>query len=209
MNSNTFEHFARIGFQMHAVDTAYADGERPSTGSLKVQTTPVLKPEECRRLITQLSKLGSREGLVTSPTGAAVVDPDRYTAKEVLFNPAAASFTWLIRRLGHYIAEASRSAGRPELKKEEAARLVSYGQTGHFNWHPDSSAQVQRRLTLSLQLSPEATYSGGDLIILGQDGDWVCADRTQGAACLFPAPLFHRVMPVTHGRRSALVLWFY
>lgn len=209
MNSATFEHYARIGFQMHAVDTAYADGERPSTGSLKVQTPPVLKPEECRRLITQLSRLGSREGLVTSPTGTAVVDPERYIAKEAMFNPAAASFAWLIRRLGPYIAEASQSFGIPELKMVEAARLVSYGQAGHFNWHPDSSAQVQRRLTLSLQLSPEATYSGGDLIILGQDGDWVCADRLQGAACLFPAPLFHRVMPVTHGRRSAMVLWFY
>lgn len=209
MNSATFERYARIGFQMHAADIAYADGERPSTGSLKVQTPPILKPEECRRLITQLTKRGLRAGLVTSPTGAAVVNPDRYTAKEVLFNPAATSFTWLMRRLGPYIAEASEFFGIPELKIVEAARLVSYGSAGHFNWHPDSSDQVQRRLTLSLQLSPEATYSGGDLIVLGQDGDWVCANRTQGAACLFPAPLFHRVMPVNHGSRSALVMWFY
>lgn len=205
---NNFEYFVRIGNQMHEADAAYAQGERPDS-AIKIQSAQVLTPAECKRLTDQLIKHGTRDGLVTSPAGTAVIDPARYAAKETLFDPTGNKFAWLMRRLAPCIAEAGQLFGLPDLKLVEAARMVSYGKGDHFNWHPDSSAQVPRRLTLSMQLTPDVSYSGGDLMMLGEGSDWACADRAQGGACLFPAALFHRVTPIQQGRRLALVLWFY
>ncbi|MES2819804.1 MAG: 2OG-Fe(II) oxygenase [Pseudomonadota bacterium] len=208
MAAADFLYYARIGLQMQKADDAYAEGDRPDA-ACKSQTGPVLTPAECALLMASLGKHQARGGLVTSPTGAAVIDLARYSASETLFDPRAPEFAWLIDRLGPFIADAAVKFGLPGLRLVEAARLVRYGRGGHFNWHPDSSDQVQRRLTLSLQLSPEASYSGGDLMMLGGRDEWACADRTQGGACLFPAALFHRATQVTKGQRSALVLWFY
>ena len=116
-------------------------------------------------------------------------------------------------RLAPHVEEAGNHFGMADLKPVESARVIKYDKAGHFHWHRDSSEQsgedgIQRGLTLSLQLSPDAVYQGGDLAVVEKDGEWACSDRTQGAACLFPAHLYHRVMPVTQGRRVALVMWF-
>ena len=208
MTPGTIEYYAQIGEQMLAADAAYARGERPST-TVKLQTGALFTPDECRLLVECISKYQGRTGLVTSIDGTPVVDAARYAANETFFDPTSPDFDWLMQRLGPHIAEATQQFGLSDLMLVEAARMVVYSKGGHFNWHPDSSAQVRRRLTLSLQLTPEASYSGGDLILLGKGNEWACADRTHGGACLFPAELLHRATPIVDGQRAALIMWFY
>jgi PKHD-type hydroxylase len=62
-----------------------------------------------------------------------------------------------------------------------------------------------RKLSVSVQLSDENSYEGGDLCInYGKD---IVMPRTQGMAIVFPSPAVHSVQPVTKGTRHSLVGW--
>eukprot|EP01052_Picozoa_sp_SAG31_P027802 SAG31_NODE_2633_length_5345_cov_70.416317_3_plen_392_part_00 len=81
---------------------------------------------------------------------------------------------------------------------------------GHYDWHADvgwkpetdRSAKV-RILSLSVQLSTETEYEGGDL----QIGCCSNMSKVQGTAVVFPSFQLHKVYPVTRGTRASLVAW--
>lgn len=196
------------------VDAAYLAGERPREAAHLFQIPPVLSARECMRLVEQVCKGGSRTGQVSSEgKRGGHVDLLQYRGLEALFNPVGSRYSWLMERLAPHVAEAANHLGVPGLRPAEMARVIKYDVGGHFHWHRDSSEKsgadgIQRGLTLSLQLAAADVYQGGDLAIVGKDGQWACSERAQGSACLFPAHLYHRAMPVTKGRRVALVAWF-
>jgi PKHD-type hydroxylase len=78
-----------------------------------------------------------------------------------------------------------------------------------YDWHcdmKDSPAEVQRKLSLTIQLTGATDYEGGDLEL--RDGDAVVtAPREQGCLIAFPSWALHRVTPVTRGVRRSLVAW--
>lgn len=196
------------------VDAAYLAGERPTKAAHMFQTAPILNARECLRLIERVCKGGSRAGKVSAEgTTGGHVDLAQYRGREAAFNPTGSRYRWLMDRLAPHVAEAANHLGMDDLKPAEMARVIKYDVAGHFHWHRDSSEQsgadgIRRRMTVSLQLSPAHAYCGGDLAVVGKDRHWACSDHAQGAACLFPAHLYHRAMPVTRGRRVALVMWF-
>lgn len=83
----------------------------------------------------------------------------------------------------------------------------------HFVWHTDNKyPRVQwREISISAQLSETTEYEGGDLEFAcsdGKAGDLILrASRELGAVTAFPSWCGHRVTPVTHGLRKALVVW--
>ena len=71
-----------------------------------------------------------------------------------------------------------------------------------------------RKLSMTINLSPEDSYEGGDLLIdLGEhheSGDnihTVSKIKPQGSVCVFPSFMPHCVTPVTKGVRYSLVMW--
>lgn len=78
-----------------------------------------------------------------------------------------------------------------------------------YDWHLDmiaSAAGLQRKLSLTVQLSDGADYEGGDLEL--RDGAHVVqAPRGAGTVVAFPGWALHRVTPVTRGTRRSLVAW--
>jgi PKHD-type hydroxylase len=78
-----------------------------------------------------------------------------------------------------------------------------------YEWHVDmvdAPTEVQRKLSLTLQLSDPADYEGGALEF--RDGcSVVTAPRERGAVVAFPSWAHHRVTPVTRGVRRSLVAW--
>lgn len=138
-------------------------------------------------------------------------DPAQYVAQQAYFDPTTPQFSWLFARVWPHIKAAAQKFGleESELTLRECGRLVRYGVGGHFNWHPDCDGIVGRQLSVVVQLSPPNDYEGGDLLILGEDGKWGCADRAQGAVCVFSARLHHRVVPITKGQRHSAILWLY
>lgn len=81
---------------------------------------------------------------------------------------------------------------------------------GHYGWHTDStlhawSDSVDRKLSMSIQLSAPDEYEGGVFEFF--KGGAVPGFQAKGTAIVFPSFLLHRVTPVTRGSRCALVAW--
>lgn len=83
---------------------------------------------------------------------------------------------------------------------------------GHYVEHMDTFLTfpgAQRKLSVSVQLSDPDSYVGGDFEFTkcGQTPNPVNI-RTQGTVIVFPSITYHKVTPVTGGRRYSLVAWY-
>jgi len=92
----------------------------------------------------------------------------------------------------------------------EPLQLTNYESSnkGTYDWHVDSGAglNINRKLSLSLQLSDPDSYEGGILEVL--DGDnAIQIPKKRGYISVFPSFSRHRVTPVTKGSRQSLVVW--
>lgn len=79
---------------------------------------------------------------------------------------------------------------------------------GHYDWHVDigDGNSANRKISMSVMLSPEDKYKGGDLEI-NDHGVVRLGVKEQGSINMFPSYMPHRVTPVTEGERWALVIW--
>ena len=84
---------------------------------------------------------------------------------------------------------------------------------GHYDWHldviSDGPVSYDRKLSMSIQLSPSTSYVGGDLQFYDSGSGGLPADeiRSRGTVIAFPSFMPHRVTPVTQGKRLSLVAW--
>ena len=77
---------------------------------------------------------------------------------------------------------------------------------GKYDPHVDCRYNALiRKLSISIQLSDENEYEGGDVIC--NYGNEIVMPRTQGTALAFPSYALHGVKPVTKGTRYSLVAW--
>ena len=76
-----------------------------------------------------------------------------------------------------------------------------------FNGNPDTKSHT-RKLSMSVQLSDENSYDGGDLIIY-YGGVKYIAPKVKGTVIVFDSRLTHEVTPITKGERYSLVKWFH
>ena len=76
-----------------------------------------------------------------------------------------------------------------------------------FNGDQETKSHT-RKLSMSVQLSDENTYDGGDLIIYF-GGKHFVAPRIKGSVIVFDSRLTHEVTPITRGERYSLVKWFH
>lgn len=78
----------------------------------------------------------------------------------------------------------------------------------HYDWHTDKGnlKNAPRKLSVTLQLSDESEYEGGELQFMYSQKP-VVAEKKKGMLYLFPSYLLHRVTPVTAGTRKSLVVW--
>ena len=92
----------------------------------------------------------------------------------------------------------------------EALQYTVYdgAEGGHYDWHVDLGGNdvEPRKISMSLQLSDPAAYTGCDLVL--EAGNGTCfADRARGTLIAFPSYVLHRVMPIQSGIRKSLVIW--
>jgi len=66
--------------------------------------------------------------------------------------------------------------------------------------------KVQRKLSLSVQLSHGHDYEGCDLQFVGGNKTET-GPRERGTVIAFPSYVLHRVTPIVSGTRKALVVW--
>ena len=65
-----------------------------------------------------------------------------------------------------------------------------------------------RKLSVSIQLSDETEYEGGDLKFYRHSlHDPVIAPKKKGTIIVFPSYVVHEVTPITKGTRKSLIAW--
>ena len=92
----------------------------------------------------------------------------------------------------------------------EMAQYTEYPEGGFYDWHVDNDVNFAheptvRKISMTLLLSPENEFEGGDLELM-KEGQSV--KLKQGQAIFFASFIRHRVAPVTRGNRKSLVMWF-
>ena len=109
-------------------------------------------------------------------------------------------FTWINRKFYKY-----------DLSDVFEFQLIRYRPGGEYDWHCDYGsspvAGYVRKISMSIQLSDESDYEGGNLDILNHSNQKVVAPKHFGAATVFDSKLAHKAEPVTSGIRFVLVGW--
>jgi len=136
---------------------------------------------------------------------------------------------WIYKEIHPYLMGANHSAGwNFEWSWSEACQFTSYTATGHYGWHQDSWDKPYddpkrpayrgkiRKLSMTLNLSDPATYTGGELEFDPRNHDpqeekariLKCPQiKPQGSIVIFPSFLWHRIRPIRSGKRYSLVCW--
>ena len=92
----------------------------------------------------------------------------------------------------------------------EQAQYTEYPEGGFYDWHVDNDIDCHheppvRKISMTLLLSPENEFEGGDLELIKEGQP---AKLKQGHAIFFASFIRHRVTPVIRGNRKSLVMWF-
>ena len=98
-----------------------------------------------------------------------------------------------------------------DLSDKYDIQILKYRPGGHYEWHIDYGVcwhpGLDRKLSISIQLSNESQYEGGELEIMNWRGDSITAPKRLGSAIVFDSKVTHRAKPVTEGERIVLVGW--
>lgn len=88
----------------------------------------------------------------------------------------------------------------------EPYELKKYYNGCYFGKHVDNyysiSKDIDRKITMSIQLSNDNEYSGGNFAVIGED-----FKLTQGSIIAFPSYFNHEVKMITKGMRWSLISW--
>jgi PKHD-type hydroxylase len=88
----------------------------------------------------------------------------------------------------------------------EPYEIKQYTPQDFFGRHTDNystlAKNIDRKITLSVQLSDDADYVGGELAIFNKS-----STRTKGSVICFPSYFPHEVKQITSGERWSLISW--
>ena len=114
-----------------------------------------------------------------------------------------------------------------EINYNEYVQFTSYKKNQEYNWHIDLKPDQYvneinlnfknkiRKLSMSVNLTDSKNYKGGELEFYDEnplksfeENIIKCPEiKNQGSIVVFPSYIYHRVTPVTKGRRISLVMW--
>ena len=174
-------------------------------------TTPIFTPKQCQMVINA----GRSE-----PKQTAYVGNDKNTKGGVIDTETRTShISWIpfskTPEMYKDIEKVMKTTngnhfGFDGMQITEMAQYTEYPEGGFYDWHIDSDTNfahepVVRKISMTLLLSPENEFEGGDLELM-KEGQSV--KLKQGQAIFFASFIRHRVAPVTRGNRKSLVMWF-
>jgi PKHD-type hydroxylase len=163
----------------------------------------VFSPEECVQLIADFTPL-------LKPALVEALDPDQSQSirkSSAVFVPPSESTKWVFDRLGEAVREINEMIyGFDASEFREGFQFTRYEVGEYYGPHFDigPGRLTERKLSLTVQLSDPADYTGGELII---HPEFVAA-KDQGAMTVFPSFMCHNVCAVKTGVRYSLVSWF-
>ncbi len=138
--------------------------------------------------------------------------------------------TWIYKELNPYVHMANKKAGwNFQWDWSEECQFTKYKLNQYYDWHCDSWDKPYekegpdhgkiRKLSMTCQLTDGSEYEGGELEFDFKNYPPHMRDEAKhkiqckeilpkGSIVVFPSHLWHRVKPVTKGRRYSLVSWY-
>jgi len=184
----------------------------PRWKSFIVETTgPVFTPEQCKMIIAAGRAEPRKNAGVGSDQGikGGVIDTKTRTSH----------ISWIpFKKMGDMYKDLERIMkttngnhfGFDGMTITEMAQYTEYPEGGFYDWHVDNDVNMQneppvRKISMTLLLSPESEFEGGDLELTAEGKT---TKLKQGHAIFFASFIRHRVKPVIRGNRKSLVMWF-
>lgn len=126
--------------------------------------------------------------------------------------PRDSNWKWLYEKLMNMAVEANNELwGFDLIAANELIQYTEYlaEDEGHYTWHQDIGPGMAslRKVSLTVQLSEDSEYEGGDLQLWRGGNNTVTSKRGAGVVFIFPSYMMHRVSKVTKGTRRSFVLW--
>ena len=126
--------------------------------------------------------------------------------------PQNEQWQWLYEKLINMATEANDALWNFELiSAPEPVQYTEYLDVdeGHYDWHQDIGPDVLslRKVSITVQLSEDSDYEGGDLEFSKGGSGGIMAPRGAGTVVIFPSYLMHKLHKITKGTRKSFVLW--
>jgi len=173
--------------------------------------------ETCRKIL----KAGREKMVEKATTFDGIVPKKRHCKVSWLEDK------WIYDIINPFIHAANKEAGwNFQWDWNECSQFTIYEKGHYYGWHTDQGAGTikhknnningkTRKLSLTLQLTDKTTYEGGDFQFKWIDDNkkgllnilTVDDAKDIGTIIIFPSFVFHRVLPITKGKRESLVNW--
>lgn len=158
--------------------------------------------DECLRLIAEFTPQ-------LKPALVETMDLDQSASirkSSAVFVFPNESTSWVFERLREAIREVNDTVyGFDVSEFREGFQFTRYEVGEYYGPHFDigPGRLAERKLSLTVQLSPPEEYTGGELFIYPE----FVAAKDQGSMTIFPSFMCHNVYPVKTGVRYSLVSW--
>jgi PKHD-type hydroxylase len=177
----------------------------------------VLPVKVCEAVIEEFTEDDFYEAEIQRHDGSVAVEALMRDTRHVFIEPAH----WTGSFVTHFAEQANLLWGL-DLTGLGTLSILRYTTGSHFNWHVDVLAYevsvydqfpnhgpLERKLSITVNLSGSDEYEGGDLEFLNGVGQLYTQPelRERGSVVVFPSTVGHRVTPLTGGTRYALVGW--
>lgn len=155
-----------------------------------------------------IEKLVARCDLIDGVASGSI--DKSYRSSKIFWIPLSDDSNWLYRKIGSLINHANKKMW--DFNIIGIKEPIQYGEyhaseNGHYDWHMDIGGKVvDRKISVTIQLSDPDDYQGGDLEFMLSKKINV-APKGIGNVIIFPSYFLHRVTPVTRGIRKSLVIW--
>jgi PKHD-type hydroxylase len=183
----------------------------------------------CDEIVKYANLKNFEKGTVGSPKKELNLEEYQNNLKQIRdSNVVWLNEQWVHNEIIPYVTQANINANwNFELNGFESLQFTKYDVGQFYDWHPDQFEPVNeednpkktiRKLSVSVLLSDEKDYEGGDLQFRDQvDGInrdpfistkiSTVEEKSRGTVIVFPSFMWHRVTPVTKGIRYSLVMW--
>ena len=158
--------------------------------------------------INKILEIVSNQSLLDASTFSSKIPSDKIRKSKICW----LSEDWIKHLLWEYILKINCNAFKIEVENNAEVQFTQYrfDENGHYDWHHDvnwnGQADIDRKISMTVQLSNENEYDGGDFEF--EELETNANFKLKGTIIIFPSYLRHRVTPITSGVRKSLVAWF-
>lgn len=196
----------------------------------------ILPKKTCNKIIKFALSQKKEKASIFTPNTKVLFSKNKTTlsSEEELYkkrksNVAWIDEAWIYNLINPYIHTANRNSGwKFDLSWVEPYQFAYYKKGQFFGWHKDgvplpadNTEHTQslgniRKISCSIQLSDPSKYKGGELEFDPRQHDpdkigssFYLAPNKQGTIICFPSFLWHRVKPITKGKRYSMSCWYW